>query len=127
MSGLHVVSTCVLVLLVIGFAQRGDRRRHRALMLVAFALDLGLVVWIEATRSAVERVVAGVPALLAFHVAVSTGVLVCYLGMIGLGSRLINTPSLHDDGRFELRTWHRNLGITFVVLRGLNYVTSFLV
>jgi len=119
-SPLHVVSTLVLALLLVGFAQRSDRRRHRAFMLVAFAIDLGLVVWIEATRGAVEHVVAGVPALLAFHVVISTGVLVCYLGMIGLGSRLF-------AGRFELRTWHRNLGITFVVLRGLNYVTSFLV
>jgi hypothetical protein len=31
------------------------------------------------------------------------------------------------SGRFETRKMHRILGFTFVVLRSLNYVTSFLV
>lgn len=120
MSTLHVVSTAVLGILALGFMSRPHPRRHRALMLAAFAIDLGLVLYIEITRGAVERVVAGVPALLAFHVAISTAVLLCYAGMITLGSRLF-------AGRFELKLWHRNLGLTFVVLRALNYVTSFLV
>lgn len=120
MSPLHVASTMIVVLLAIGFANRGARRRHRALMLLAFSADLAMVVYIEATRGAVEKVVAGVPALLWFHVVVSLAVLVCYVGMISLGTRLF-------AGRYELRNWHRNLGVTFVVLRGLNYVTSFMV
>ena len=120
MSALHVVSTAAMLLLVAGFTFRSERRTHRAFMLAAFAVDMGLVVWIEATRGAVERVGGDMPALLAFHIAISTGVLVCYVGMISLGTRLF-------AGRFELKAWHRNLGLTFVVLRSLNYVTSFLV
>ena len=120
MTGLHVASTLVLAILVAGFAFRRSRRRHRALMLLAFAIDIGLVVWIEATRGAVEQVAPGMSALLAFHIVVSTAVLFAYVGMIGLGKRLFG-------GRLDLQTWHRNLGIGFVVLRSLNYVTSFLV
>lgn len=120
MSALHLVSTAALALLLVGFAFRSERRAHRAFMLAAFTVDLGLVVWIETTRGAVEQIGGGMPALLGFHVAISTAVLVCYVGMIALGTRLFS-------GRFELKAWHRNLGMTFVVLRGLNYVTSFLV
>lgn len=120
MSTLHLVSTLVLVILVAGFGSRRSRRRHRALMLLAFAVDVGLVAWIEATRGAIEQVTPGMSLLLAFHIVVSTAVLLAYVGMIGLGTRVF-------AGRFELQTWHRNLGIGFVVLRSLNYVTSFLV
>ena len=120
MTILHVLSTAVLVVLLVGFAQRANRRRHRALMLAAFAVDLGLVVWIEVTRHAIEKVAGGVPWLVQIHVAISTGVLVGYVAMILLGSRLF-------AGRGDLRSMHRWVGLGFVVLRGLNYVTSFLV
>lgn len=120
MTGLHLLSTAVLVVLLIGFSQRAHARRHRAFMLVAFAADLGLVLWIEATRHAVEKVAGGVPPLVQLHVAISTGVLVCYVAMIALGTRLF-------VGRVELRSMHRHVGTAFVALRGLNYVTSFFV
>ncbi len=120
MSPLHVASTVILVVLAIGLGSRSDRRLHRTLMLVAFAADLAMVLYIEATRGAVEKVAAGPSPLLWFHVVVSVGVLACYVGMISLGTRLF-------AGRRELRHWHRYLGVTFVVLRGLNYVTSFII
>ena len=120
MSVLHLLSTAVLVVLLVGFAQRAHRRRHRALMLAAFAADLGLVLWIEATRHAIEKVAGGVPWLVQVHVAISTGVLLAYVAMIALGSKLF-------AGRTDLRTIHRAVGIGFVALRGLNYVTSFFV
>ena len=120
MTILHVLSTAVLVVLLIGFAQRAHRRRHRALMLTAFATDLGLVLWIEATRHAIEKVAGGVPWLVQLHVAISTGVLLGYVAMIALGSKLF-------AGRADLRVVHRWVGVGFVTLRGLNYLTSFLV
>ena len=120
MNPLHVISTAVLFLLVAGFASRANRERHRALMLTAFALDLAVVVWIETTRHAVEKVAGGVPPVVAIHAAISTAVLLCYVAMIALGGKIF-------AGRPELRVFHRNLGITFAALRGLNYLTSFLV
>lgn len=120
MNALHVISTGVLLVLAVGFASRANHRRHRALMLTAFAADLGVVIWIEATRHAVEKVAGGVPPVVAVHAGISTAVLVFYVAMITLGSKVF-------AGRTELRAIHRNLGITFAALRGLNYLTSFLV
>lgn len=120
MSVLHLMSTGVLIVLAVGFASRADRRRHRALMLTAFGTDLAIVLWIETTRHAVERVAGGVPPVVAIHATISTAVLLCYVGMIALGGKVF-------AGRSELRALHRNLGITFAALRGLNYLTSFLV
>lgn len=120
MTALHVASTLVVALVVLGLVNRRRPLVHRALMVTAFVIDLSLVVYIEATRHAVETVATGVHPLLWVHAAISVAVLVCYALMLGLGRRLI-------AGAFELRLTHRNLGIAFCVLRGLNYVTSFYV
>jgi hypothetical protein len=78
---------------------------------------LGLLIYIEATRHAVEKVVHHVAPMVYFHVAISVGVLLNYVAMIVLGRRVLK-------GSRASRGTHRNLGITFVVLRSLNYVTA---
>ena len=120
MTALHVVSTFVVLLVIVGIRNRRRPQVHRACMLTAFAIDLGLVVYIEATRHAVETVVTAVRPLIWVHAAISVGVLVCCGLMIGLGRKLFT-------GALELRMTHRNIGIAFCLLRSLNYVTSFLV
>lgn len=121
MNAVHVASGAVLVLLGVGLLQR--RRRpplHRWLMLTAFMADLSLVLYIEATRHAVERVVTGAPRPLVWvHAGISLAVLACYPVLIGLGRRLI-------AGAAAVRPAHRRLGLIFCVLRTLNYVTSLL-
>jgi uncharacterized membrane protein YozB (DUF420 family) len=121
MSVLALCSTAALVFVAAGLLLRRRRPEwHLKLMMAAFAIDLGLVVYIEATRRAVEKVAFEGHALLWFHAAVSVGVVVCYAAMIGLGRRLL-------VGEATVRHLHRNLGVLFCVLRLLNYVTSFLV
>jgi hypothetical protein len=117
---LHVASTLVVALVIAGLSNRRRPMVHRTFMISAFVVDLLLVLYIEATRHAVETVVTGVHPLIWVHAAISVAVLVCYALMIGLGRRLF-------AGALDLRLTHRNLGIAFCVLRGLNYVTSFLV
>jgi hypothetical protein len=106
-------------------------------MASAFVIDLALVLYIELTRHAVKAVVTGSKALVWTHAAISLMVLVPYVVQIALGYRLLMarpalagnlagsaSASLSDTE--HSRTLHRNLGITFVVFRLLNYATAFL-
>jgi hypothetical protein len=117
---LHLISTGVMLLVGAGlYFRRGRPSLHWKLMVAAFVIDIALVLYIEFARQAVEGLPEAGPLLL-FHVAVSLFVIVGYLTMFVLGSRLLR-------GRADTRLAHRNVGIAFVTLRSLNYVTSFLV
>lgn len=117
---LHIASTLVLVLVVTGLLNRRRPNIHLKFMVAAFTVDLLLVLYIEFTRGAVERVASQVDSLLWFHAGVSLAVLLSYVAMIALGRQLLT-------GQMTARATHRNLGIAFCVLRSLNYVTSFMV
>ena len=118
---LHWGSSLIVVLLALGLSLRHRRPRlHVRLMISAFVLDVLLVLYIEISRHAVERVVERVHPMIWFHAAVSVGVLLCYVAMILLGRSVL-------AGRDGSRNWHRHVGMTFVVLRSLNYVTSYMV
>ena len=117
---LHVASTLVLALVVAGVYYKRDTRRHLRLMIAAFVIDFSLVVYIEATRHAVEKIVQHASPLLWFHVAVSVAVLVAYVAQIQLGRRIL-------AGFVATRALHLQLGLTFLVLRLANYVTSYLI
>jgi hypothetical protein len=115
---LHVESTIVLIIIATGLCiRRKYPHWHIRLMSTAFILDLALLFYIEATRHAVEKVITHVKPMVYFHVAISLGVLLNYVVMIYLGRRILS-------GNRASRSTHRNLGITFVVLRSLNYVTA---
>lgn len=118
---LHLASTGVVLLLVAGlWFRKREPRLHFRLMITAFTLDVLLVLYIEFTRHAVEKVATHIRPLLWFHAGVSLGVLVCYVLMFLLGRPML-------AGRYETRLLHRTVGVAFVVLRGLNYVTSFMI
>ncbi|QOV88119.1 hypothetical protein [Humisphaera borealis] len=117
---LHIVSAIVLVLVGCGLYFRKRPAWHMRIMTSAFVMDLLLVLYIEATRHAVEKVVSQIRMMIWIHAGISLGVLVCYVVMIWLGRR-----ALH--GNKASKETHRNLGMLFVTLRGLNYATAFMV
>lgn len=117
---LHLISSAVLLLIAIGFRYRRDPAVHVRFMTAAFAIDLALVLYIEGTRHAVETVVGGPRPLVWFHAAISLGVLALYVTQLSLGRRLL-------AGRPASRRVHIALGLTFLVMRGLNYATAFVV
>ena len=118
---LHVLSSIVLGFIVAGlWARRHRPDLHIRLMTAAFVCDLLLVLYIEGTRHAVEKVVGAGTSLVWFHATISTLVLVAYVAQIALGRRVL-------AGIRASRRVHAALGITFVSLRLVNYVTSFLV
>ncbi len=117
---LHLLSTLVLLLIVVGVWYRKRTRVHLRFMLAAFIIDLSLVIYIEATRHAVNKVVNHTGALLWFHVLVSVAVLVAYVAQIQLGRLILN-------GFVASRDLHIRMGLTFCALRLINYVTSFMI
>ncbi len=84
----------------------------------AFAVDMALILYIEITREAVEQLSDGVHSLLWFQVRVA--VVLSYIGMILLGRRMLRRE-------VSVRGVQRKLGLTFCVLRTVNYGTSFMI
>jgi hypothetical protein len=118
---LHIASTAVLLLITAGLWFRKRKPSvHLRLMISALIVDVLLVLYIELSRHAVEKVANHVSPILWFHAGVSIGVLVCYALMILLGRPMLS-------GKYETRSLHRAVGITFVALRIVNYVTSYMV
>jgi len=117
---LHLISTVVLLLIAAGVYFRKSMRVHLRLMLAAFVVDFSLVIYIEATRHAVEKVAHHTGWLLWFHVAVSVAVLIAYVAQIQLGRRLL-------QGIVTSKNVHIRLGMAFCTLRLLNYITSFMI
>jgi uncharacterized membrane protein YozB (DUF420 family) len=118
---LHIESSFIVILLLLGvWFRKRNSRVHFGLMLTAFSADLLLVIYIEVMRHAVEKVVTRGRPMIWFHAGVSLAVLACYGLMIYLGR-----PMLAGDNR--TRGYHRRIGMAFLVLRGLNYVTSYMI
>jgi len=117
---LHLLSTVVLFLLIAGIYYRRNRVRHLIFMVLAFLTDLGLVLYIEITRHAVEKVAGGIPPILIVHVSASVIVMILYLVQIGLGISLFK-------GATFTKSLHARVGITFCCFRATNYITSFMI
>jgi uncharacterized membrane protein YozB (DUF420 family) len=118
---LHILSTVVVLLIAGGLWVRHRQPRvHLRLMMAAFCCDMGLLVYIEATRHAVETVATRGTPLIWFHAAISSLVVLAYIAQIALGRRMLL-------GLAAPRRVHAVLGITFAALRSLNYITSFMV
>lgn len=141
---LSLISTFVLCLITVGILTRRAPQLHLRFMSAAFLTDLGLVIYIEATRHAVNKVIHQSGPLLGFHVTVSVLVLVAYVLQILIGSRLllgegsrqlVLTGAMASGaapvaGGFEQilfsRRTHIIVGSSFCCLRLLNYITSFM-
>jgi len=133
---LHVISTLILFILAAGIYFRRRPEIHLKLMTGAFVIDLALVLYIELTRQAVKSVVTQVKPLTWFHAAISLSVVVLYVVQLVLGRRLLaarsaslatSTGPISTGDSAHTRNLHRNLGMTFCVLRVLNYVTAFMI
>ncbi len=119
------ISTLVLAIIAVGLIYRKRPEVHIPCMSLAFAIDIGLVLYIEWSRHAIETVgkelTAPLPeGLLLFHVAVSLLTLVLYGVQMFSGVKLFK-------GVGPGRNFHRNVGYGFIVCRLANYVTSFFV
>lgn len=116
-----VVSTISFALLIAGVLLRRRVHLHVPMLLTAFALDVGLLVFLQLTRNAIQTVLNQPnPPILYFHVACSVSMLLGWTIMIFLGWKLLR-------GNESIRPVHRTGAAIFLLLRVANYTTSFLI
>jgi hypothetical protein len=109
----------VCVVIFVGLAYRRDRARHIPLMLLAFAADMALLLYIEFGKSAIKQTVSGaLPTLRYIHIAFAVASLLLYFAQIYTGIRLLRKGT----GRGT----HKMLAMIFVPCRLATTVTSFM-
>lgn len=116
----YTISFFVLIIIAFGIYYKKKRAVHYSLMGSAFVIDVALVLYLEFTRGAIDKAMNPSGPLLIFHIAVSVVAMLLYLVQFYLGYRFIK-------GRSGSIKMHRYCGITFVLCRVTNFVTSFMV
>ena len=112
-----LVSCLALALIALGVANRRRPAMHWRLMLAAFAIDVGMVLYLEGSRSAVERAATSIHPVIWVHAGISLGVLALWVAMLRLGWLMLH-------GQPARRHTHRLLATVFLVLRLANLGTS---
>lgn len=130
MNFADAVATAGWLLLVTGWWFRRNRRMHLGFVLPGMALDLGLVIFLELTRSVIERT-AGMDRSIAdaaltnvrsyntfetIHIATSTAAVVLYIPTIWLGAKLA-----WGTGGPGVRAWHKRCAIPALALRTVGF------
>ncbi|MCE9636263.1 MAG: hypothetical protein K8T90_11225 [Planctomycetes bacterium] len=130
MNYADAVATVGWVLLVIGWWFRRNRRLHLGFVLPGMVVDLGLVIFLELTRSVIERTAgmdhsmtnAALPNLRTYgtvesiHIATSTLAVVLYIPTIWLGSKLA-----WGTAGPGVRAWHKRCAIGALALRTIGF------
>ncbi len=114
-TALKFLSIGVCLILLIGILNRRRRGIHMPLMLAAFCVDLGMVLYIEIKRHVIEELPSRMTPFLAVHVTFSVAVLVLYVVMLVSGI---------NNARNRRSRVHPKAAIFFVVARLGNLCTS---
>jgi hypothetical protein len=123
----------ICVVLAVGVSLHRVTRLHVPLMLAGFVMDLALVLYLQLTRDAVGKAVAGVPALRYFHISVAVLSVLLYFALIPSGYRLLKLKGVTAGGPEVAETfraarlWHKALASVFGLARGATLVTSFVI
>lgn len=114
-----IIATFAWVLLVLGFLARKKRSRHIPLMHSAIILDVGLVLYLQVTRDAVQTAMEfslSLPEQI--HILFSTLALVLYFPVLYLGWAVVR-------GKSGARSKHRKLALVTFVCRTLGFLFMF--
>jgi uncharacterized membrane protein YozB (DUF420 family) len=114
----HLVSGLAYVLIIIGMFSIKHRKRHRALMLAAFTIDMSLVLFLELTRDATGQALEFPNGMLGFHISMSILTVILYFVLIPMGFKMYK-------GNLEIKKIFRPLAYIFLLSRTLNFITSF--
>lgn len=114
-NGANTASLVITVALVVGTLLRFNRKVHPPLMVTCFLADLGLVVWLEVTREAVETAAGNMSPLMAVHIALAVAMLVLYAAMLIGGIGLLRAAPDADTGK--ARRKHRMGAVAFFAVR----------
>ncbi len=114
------MSIGIVGLLIYGLTQRFRPKIHIPIMLSAFVLDVGLVLYIELTREATSQALGwgDLPAIMQIHIILSMMTLVMYLVQIVSGFIRWKKGGMR---------YHKHTGILFMAFRLGNLITSFMI
>ena len=113
------LSIFVCVMLATGVLFRRRRRVHIPLMLTAFAIDLGIVLYLEIARHVIESLVdRPMTTLLVVHILLSVLVLVLYVVQVVTGIKKF---------RGQPVAIHLKVAVVFMICRLGNLATSMMV
>lgn len=115
------IASLAWVLLVLGYLSRKRRSHHVPLVLSGIILDIGLVIFLEITRGAVEtalRFEKTVPQQI--HIGFSATALFLYIPVIFFGIRLIRGVSGP-----RIRVLHKRFAIGALLFRTLGFLFMF--
>lgn len=124
-NGANAASLVITVVLIVGTLLRFNRKVHPPLMLMCFFADLGLVVWLEVTREAVETAAGNMSPLMVTHIALAVAMLVLYATMLIGGIGLLRAAPDADTGK--ARRKHRMGAVAFFAVRLAVLVTAVMV
>lgn len=116
---MKILSLGVCLLLLLGVVFRRRPRVHVPLMVTAFLVDIGMLLYIELTRKAIATVVGGPHEFVMVHATISTLVLVAYGFQILSGLKILK-------GRARQLN-HRYAAVVLLLLRFSNFGTSLFV
>lgn len=117
---MQLQSLCIVVLMIAGIKVHKNRKLHVKMMSVAMTWDLILILQIELSRSAILKASKAVTNAMALNIHVTIAVLtVVFYGFMIKSGRAVLSGNTH------LRSRHKILGMTTMVLRILTFITSF--
>lgn len=113
-------SFCILFLIIIGIFYRRRQSLHVKIMGTAIVWDILLILQIELSRSAILKASKALanPMALNIHVSIAVSTVVLYGFMIYTGRKMLK-------GQTQIRSKHRILGYSTLIMRALTFVTSF--
>ncbi len=115
---LKAFSIFVCVLLIIGYFKRRQKKIHIPVMISAFVIDMIIVLIIEFSRGAIKTAQAKMGPLMIVHITISVIVVLLYFGQIVSGIK---------KAKGKTCNWHGRMGLTLLIFRLGNLVTSFMI
>lgn len=115
------IAACAWITMCGGYFLRRNRRLHPMLMRLAILIDFGLVLYLEATRGAVETALEFKLAVLKqIHIGFSTVALVLYFPVLYFGFHLLKGPVTA-----QLRNRHIKFALAAFFFRTLGFIFMF--
>ena len=119
MSATMYIAILAWLCLIIGYLNRRNRSRHVPLMLTGMVSDIGLVLYLQFTREAIQKALRFDLAIFnQLHIACSTVSIILYFPIFYFGFRLLR-------GDLSVRDIHRRLGTVALIFRTLGLAFMF--
>lgn len=117
-----VIAATAWACLSVGYLRRRHTKQHVSLVVTGFLLDIGLVLYLEVTRSAIATASSFELGLLPqLHILFSLLAALLYVPVFCLGVLLLTDPNRGGS----VRLWHRKLALTTYWLRTLGFIFMF--